>query len=140
MSEGGAGAEAPVNTSGAPELRLRVLGGFLREVRGAPRPLNYEKGRALLAYLALESSRMHARKALAQLFWPDLPSDAARTNLRQVAVLQFKFDCPGSDDPDEAYALLAAAQARCVEVVRAQDGYLAQLRGAARHNLRSDAR
>ncbi|MBI3148374.1 MAG: AAA family ATPase [Betaproteobacteria bacterium] len=73
-----------MNTSEAPELRLRVLGGFSLEVGRAPRPLNYEKGRALLAYLALEPSRAHARKALAQLFWPGLPSDAARTNLRQV--------------------------------------------------------
>lgn len=84
MAEKGRQSEGPSEAAVEPELVLRVLGGFSLEVGRAPRPLNYEKGRALLAYLALESPRPHARKALAQMFWPGLPSEAARTNLRQV--------------------------------------------------------
>jgi predicted ATPase/Tfp pilus assembly protein PilF len=45
---------------------------------------NYHKAQALLAYLAVESDRAHRRDALVGLLWPDLPNDAARTNLRQA--------------------------------------------------------
>lgn len=44
----------------------------------------YNKARALLAYLAVESQRAHSREALVGLLWPDLPEDVARTNLRQA--------------------------------------------------------
>ena len=46
--------------------------------------LAYEKGRAILAYLATESEQSHSRQKLANFFWPDLPIETARTNLRQV--------------------------------------------------------
>jgi DNA-binding SARP family transcriptional activator/predicted ATPase/predicted negative regulator of RcsB-dependent stress response len=46
--------------------------------------LIYNKARALLAYLAVEADRPHHRDALVSLLWPDLPTPAARTNLRQV--------------------------------------------------------
>lgn len=67
-----------------PWFRLRLLGGFALERDGAPRTLAYEKGRALLAYLAMEPARTHSRDALAGLLWPGLDAEAARTNLRQV--------------------------------------------------------
>ena len=44
----------------------------------------YDKVRALLVYLAVESGAAHARDALAGLLWPELPNAAARTNLRQA--------------------------------------------------------
>jgi predicted ATPase len=44
----------------------------------------YSKARALLVYLAVESDRPHPREALVTLLWPDLPEQAARTNLRQA--------------------------------------------------------
>lgn len=44
----------------------------------------YNKARALLAFLAVEADRAHQRDALVGLLWPDLPNDAARTNLRQA--------------------------------------------------------
>ena len=53
----------------------------------ASRPLSnspYDRPHALLAYLAVESDRPHRREALADLFWPDLPAEAARHNLRQL--------------------------------------------------------
>lgn len=46
--------------------------------------LAYDKVRALLAYLAVESDRPHRREALAGLLWPDQPHDRARHSLRQA--------------------------------------------------------
>ncbi len=45
---------------------------------------SYNKARALLAYLAIESGHTHQRDTLVGLLWPDLPNDAARANLRQA--------------------------------------------------------
>jgi len=62
--------------------RLSLLGGWRLELRGQTAPgLAYEKGRALLAYLAMEQ-RWHPRDQLAALFWPE--SREPRANLRQV--------------------------------------------------------
>jgi predicted ATPase/DNA-binding SARP family transcriptional activator len=44
----------------------------------------YDKVRALLAYLAVEADRPHRREALMGLLWPDLPDASARMNLRQA--------------------------------------------------------
>ena len=44
----------------------------------------YDKVRALLAYLMVESDRPHRRDTLIGLLWADLPEEAARTNLRQA--------------------------------------------------------
>lgn len=63
---------------------LRLLGGFALECDGQPTDLAYAKGRALLAYLAAEPGRTHARASLAALFWPDLARPAALANLRLV--------------------------------------------------------
>jgi DNA-binding SARP family transcriptional activator len=41
-----------------------------------------DKGRALLAYLILETDRPHRREALAALLWPSQPDQNARANLR----------------------------------------------------------
>lgn len=51
---------------------------------GLPAPLIYRKGWVLLAYLAMESNRMHPRSAIAALLWPDLSETSGLTNLRQV--------------------------------------------------------
>src|SRR5688572_22323578 len=42
------------------------------------------KVRGLLVYLLLEADRAHSREALATLLWPEVPSEAARTYLRQA--------------------------------------------------------
>ncbi len=63
---------------------LRLLGGFALECDGQPTDLAYAKGRALLAYLAAEPGRTHARASLAAMFWPDLGRPAALANLRLV--------------------------------------------------------
>lgn len=65
-------------------VSIRLLGRF--ELRGADHALiklPYEKGCALLAYLAGEDG-WHSREELADLFWPDLPMESARSNLRLV--------------------------------------------------------
>lgn len=67
------------------KIRLRLLGGFSLERPGQVGDgLSYEKGRALLAYVALASDSLHARRALASLLWPDLAGNAALANLRLV--------------------------------------------------------
>jgi DNA-binding SARP family transcriptional activator/tetratricopeptide (TPR) repeat protein len=64
--------------------RLRLLGPFALVCNAQPSELAYEKGRALLAYLALEPGRSHPRAALAALFWPDMPRTTGLANLRLV--------------------------------------------------------
>lgn len=44
----------------------------------------YDKVRALLAYLALEAGRPHRREALAGLLWPEQPEKSARDSLRNA--------------------------------------------------------
>ena len=74
MSPGSpAGSGLTVSTQGALDVTWN----------GAPVPhLGKGKLAALLAYLAVEPGQ-HRREALADLFWPDLPAEAARLNLRQ---------------------------------------------------------
>lgn len=64
---------------------LRLLGGFdvLRDGRSAAGGC-YGKMQALLAYLAVESDRIHSRQALAGLLWPERDEDHARQSLRQA--------------------------------------------------------
>lgn len=72
-------------------LELRFLGGF--EVIYNNKPLDLlksQKARALLAYLVLTRTT-HSRSVLAGLFWPEMPEDKARTNLRKAAGLLRKM-------------------------------------------------
>ncbi|MRR50601.1 MAG: hypothetical protein EG825_06750 [Rhodocyclaceae bacterium] len=73
-------------TTVPPPIRptLQLLGGFSLSRDGQPRQLAYGKGRALLAYLAVEAGQAHSRSNLASMFWPSLGREAALTNLRQV--------------------------------------------------------
>ncbi len=66
-------------------LRLSLLGSFQATLDGRPlRGFEGDKGRALLAYLAVESDRDHRREALADLLWPECAPAAARANLRNT--------------------------------------------------------
>ncbi len=67
-----------------PRLTLCLLGGFSLERDAQPCKLAYEKGRALLAYLAMDPLREHSRATLAAMLWPDLVREAAMSNLRLV--------------------------------------------------------
>lgn len=66
-------------------LSLYLLGPWqlTRAAEGAL-TINYDKVRALLAYLAVEGEQAHRRDALMTMLWPELPEGAARNNLRQV--------------------------------------------------------
>lgn len=67
------------------QLALSLLGPLQVTLGNHPvTGFKYDKVRALLAYLAVEQERAHEREALLGLFWPDLPEDAARNNLRQT--------------------------------------------------------
>src|SRR6266540_1930437 len=66
-------------------LALALLGPL--QVTLDERPVSgfdYDKVRALLAYLAVEADRAHRRDALAGLLWPDQPDRAAHNSLRQA--------------------------------------------------------
>ncbi|MBM3190376.1 MAG: SARP family transcriptional regulator, partial [Chloroflexi bacterium] len=67
------------------ELCISLLGP-LQVTLGREAVAGFEsnKPRALLAYLAIEAGRTHARETLAGLLWPDMPNDAALGNLRRV--------------------------------------------------------
>jgi DNA-binding SARP family transcriptional activator len=65
------------------QLYLQLLGGFAVAIDQQPvTKFRSAKSRALLAYLATQPDRDHARTTLATLLWGDLPEDAAKTNLR----------------------------------------------------------
>ena len=64
-------------------LELYFLGQFQVMMGGEPlTEFRSQKERALLAYLAAEAGRTHAREMLAGLLWPEVPDRTARSNLR----------------------------------------------------------
>ena len=64
-------------------LTLDLLGTFAATLDGrAVQGFRSNKARGLLAYLALEAGRWHARSALATLLWSETPDEAAANNLR----------------------------------------------------------
>ncbi len=67
------------------QLRLFLFGPFHATLdRQAAIDFEYDKVRALLAYLAMEADRPRSREALAGLLWPDQPEQTSRNNLRQA--------------------------------------------------------
>jgi predicted ATPase/DNA-binding SARP family transcriptional activator len=60
---------------------------------------------ALLAYLALEAERPHARATLAGLLWPEEPEEAARQNLRQ-ALFQLRTILTPKDQKESDFLLI----------------------------------
>lgn len=67
-------------------IQIRLLGGLRVLIDGedVTSKLKYRKGIGVLALLAVECDVAHTREQLCELFWPDLPLSAARSNLRQV--------------------------------------------------------
>ncbi len=64
-------------------LQIKLLGGFTVVLGNQPvTQFRSAKARGLLAYLATQPDRDHARTTLATLLWGDLPDNAAMTNLR----------------------------------------------------------
>ena len=71
------------HATAAPVPPIRLLGARRLGAGTREATLQYRKGWALLAYLAVERQR-HPRARLAAMFWPELGETAALTNLRQV--------------------------------------------------------
>jgi DNA-binding SARP family transcriptional activator len=66
-------------------LELALLGPFQAKLDGAPiAAIESNKGRALLAYLAVEVTLPHYRTALAELMWPAHLTQPAQVNLRRA--------------------------------------------------------
>ncbi len=66
-------------------LTLNFFGGFQAAIDGETISESRAKRiEALLIFLAMEASRPHRREMLIGLLFPDMPDDAARTNLRQT--------------------------------------------------------
>ncbi len=66
-------------------LAISLSGAFQATLRGAPlEAIESSKGRALLAYLAVEADRPHSRLRLATLLWSEETEAASRQNLRQL--------------------------------------------------------
>jgi WD40 repeat protein/serine/threonine protein kinase/two-component SAPR family response regulator len=66
-------------------LSVSLLGTFRVTLDGQPvTSFEYDKVRALLAYLAVESQQAHRRETLAGLLWPKQPERTARHSLSQA--------------------------------------------------------
>jgi adenylate cyclase len=79
-------------------LQFRVLGPFEAFAPGGEAiNFSHRKGRALLAYLAVENPRSQTREHLATLLWARTGDDRARHNLRQ-ALSKIRALCPGLVD------------------------------------------
>jgi DNA-binding SARP family transcriptional activator/predicted ATPase len=84
------GARRLVNVTGTVIMALFGKPQITRD--GAPVNVIYNKGVALLAYLAIQP-RPHGRETLAGLLWGDLPETTAHANLRKVlAALRVVLD------------------------------------------------
>jgi DNA-binding SARP family transcriptional activator len=71
------------------KVELRLLGGFafaLDGDLGQRVQIRSRKGRALIAYLAMQAEGHASRERLANLLWGDRFDDRARQNLRQCLV------------------------------------------------------
>ena len=68
-----------------PQLSISLLGAFEVAVDSQlVTRFEYDKVRALLAYLVVESDHAHRRESLAALFWPESAKNSAHQNLSQA--------------------------------------------------------
>lgn len=66
-------------------LALNFFGGFQAAINNEPMSESRAKRiEALLVFLVMEANRSHRREMLIGLLFPDMPDEAARTNLRQT--------------------------------------------------------
>ena len=80
-------------------IRIQLIGAFQLWLDDhAVSEITSPKIQALLAYLAVESTRVHSRDQLAALLWPDFPQQKARQNLRQSLSRLLKAIPQAADD------------------------------------------
>nr|AFS60668.1 transcriptional regulator [bacterium symbiont of Theonella swinhoei pTSMAC1] len=83
-----------------PHLEISLLGTLSLTLDSQPLShIESDKGRALLAYLAMESDRPHRRETLAGLLWPDHADRAGRQNLRRM-LYNLRRVLAGDQDPN----------------------------------------
>lgn len=81
-------------------LECSLLGCFAVKLDGRPvHRFVSDKVRALLAYLAVESTHAHSRERLAELFWPERTREVARADLRNALSDFRKSLNTGSNEP-----------------------------------------
>ena len=107
-------------------LALKLLGPFQATLDGQAVEFATDKVRALLAYLAVESDRPHARESLAGLLWPDYAESSARQSLTQAL---FSLRTAVGD---------RAAGDRAAGVPSAQPPFLRTMPGMVQFNGESD--
>lgn len=105
-----------------PRLRIQLLGA-LRVLRDEqPVPLPAKKAQALLAFLALQPDRPHARARLAALLWAEAGDSAARASLRQALLVLRRALTLGDDelcsDADTVMLRASAADTDTLEFER----------------------
>jgi DNA-binding SARP family transcriptional activator/tetratricopeptide (TPR) repeat protein len=90
-----------------PHLAIFLLGAFRVTLDAVPlTSFTTDKGRALLAFLAVEANRPHRRDTLIDLLWPEQPPAAAHNNLRQ-SLYQLRHTLAICPDP-APYLLVTA--------------------------------
>lgn len=98
-------------TKAMTQLSIAFLGGFDVRLDGNPvLGFRSDKVRALLAYLTLETDRVHQRAKLAGLLWPDWPEVTALTYLRHA--LTNLRDLLGDRDATNPFLQVARASVR----------------------------
>jgi DNA-binding SARP family transcriptional activator len=91
-------------------LSLSFLGGFRVTLDAEPvTAFGADKARALLAFLAIESSRPHRRATLGAMFWPDLAEKKAAHNLSQT-LLRLRQALRETRDPARPSFLVMSTQ------------------------------
>ncbi|MDH3354094.1 MAG: hypothetical protein OEL79_02630 [Chromatiales bacterium] len=70
--------------SDSKELKIALLGCVEIRLAGIPINIGYAKLHGLLVVLAVSNSKPLQRDYLAELFWPDMPTDTGRQNLRRA--------------------------------------------------------
>lgn len=82
-------------------LHIALLGRFQVTRDGAPvSGIESDRGRALLAYLAVEGDRPHRRDGLGALLWPDADEGRMRQNLRRALYnLRQTLELPAPAEP-----------------------------------------
>jgi len=84
----------PVTT---PSIALCLFGRFTLTVGGQPLKIVSKKGKALLAYLALQPDHAASREKLATLLWGERPDRQARLSLRQCIMALRSSLAPDAD-------------------------------------------
>jgi DNA-binding SARP family transcriptional activator len=82
-------------------LSISVLGSLQIRLGGTPiTQFRFERVRALLTYLAVESGHVHSRVSLASMLWEEATQDVALQNLRQtLATLRRVLDDKNQKSP-----------------------------------------